>query len=338
MLALFLVLGEVAARLAGFVDRVNPFPRHLYAATAVEDLPYRLRPGVTLEVRGSRVEVNERGMRERRDVASRPAPDVDRVLVLGDSVAFGWLQDVERAFPRQLERRLDAAGGGRHEVLNAGVPGYNAATEAAWFREYGADLAPGTVIVAVNLNDHDTTPHLNALGILSTSDDRVSPLSPASWSELYLALRWGLLLARGDPRVAAQRGEAAPEARKPDEWDRFDLYVSRLRKRFYHDPGEPQWGEMRRAWLDLARRARERGIRLLFVLFPDGDQVGIADPDLAPQERLLAFCAEAGLECLDLTPAFRASSQGTALFSDIMHPSDAGHALAADVVARYLGR
>src|SRR5262249_11084055 len=52
VIAIVLVLGELVARLAGFVDRVNPFPRRLYVTTDIPDLPYRLRPGVSLEVQG----------------------------------------------------------------------------------------------------------------------------------------------------------------------------------------------------------------------------------------------------------------------------------------------
>jgi hypothetical protein len=240
--------------------------------------------------------------------------------------------------PRQLEKRLNADGSEPHEVLNGAVPGYNASAEAAWFREYGASLSPETVIVAVNLNDHDVTPYLNALGILSTTERSGSFLSPANWSELYLTLRWAALLVKGDPRLTPQ--DEAPKPTPAGDFNPLDRYISTLRKRFYREPTEPQWGDMQRAWLDLAKRARERRSRLLFVLLPDGDQIGVPEPDLAPQKRLLAFCAAQGLECLDLTPDFAAAAApgGETLFVDIMHPNDAGHELAAKAIARRLAR
>lgn len=344
-IALFLVLGEAAARWTGFVDRVNPMPRRLYVATDVPDLPYRLRPGVDLEVQGSRVTVNELGMRERAIPSSRPAPGTRRVLVLGDSVAFGWLQEADRAFPRLLEGDLRRAGGAwaRAEVLNAGVPGYAATTEAAWFREHGEALHPDVVVVAVNLNDFDRVPHMNGLGILSTDDDRSPSWSPANWSELWLALRWGWLLARGDSRIARAPAVQATPAPRPTEasgapgrWDPLDRYVSAIRKRFYHQPTEPAWGELARAWSDVAERGRRIGARVVFAVFPDGDQVGVESPDLAPQERLLALCRERTFDCVDLTPAFLAAPAGVELHRDIMHPNDEGHAIAARVVAAYL--
>src|SRR6185369_17542427 len=157
---------------------------------------------------------------------------------------------------------------------------------------------------------------LNGLGVLSTDDgDRESALSPGNWSELYLAYRWVALLARGDPRLApaeppvatasatpAGDVAAAPAASPTGAWHPFDRYVSNLRKRFYRAPTEPEWSALERAWRDPAARARDRGSRLVFVLFPDGDQIGVPDPDLTPQRRLLDLCAANGLECLDLTP------------------------------------
>ena len=344
-LALFLLLGEAAARLTGFVDRVNPMPRRLYVATDVPDLPYRLRPGVELEVQGSHVSVNELGMRERANPSARPAAGTRRVLVLGDSVAFGWLQEVDRAFPRLLQGDLRRAGGAwaGAEVLNAGVPGYAATTEAAWFRDHGEALHPDVVVVAVNLNDFDRVPHMNGLGILSTDDDRSPSWSPSNWSELWLAARWGWLLARGDARIArAPAVQATPAPRATDasgapaRWDPLDRYVSAIRKRFYHQPTEPQWGDLARAWNDVAERGRRIGARVVFAIFPDGEQVGVDAPDLAPQEKLLGLCRERGFECVDLTPAFLAAPAGTELHRDIMHPNDEGHAIAARVVAGYL--
>lgn len=344
-IALFLGLGEAAARLTGFVDRVNPMPRRLYVATDVPDLPYRLRPGVALEVQGSRVSVNELGLRDRANLPPRPEPGTRRVLVLGDSVAFGWLQDADRAFPRRLEDDLRRMGGpwARTEVLNAGVPGYSATTEAAWFRDFGAALQPAVIVVAVNLNDFDRVPHMNGLGILSTDDDRSPSWSPSNWSELWLALRWGWLLARGDARIArptAAQATPAPRptdaAGAPERWDPLDRWVSGLRKRFYHRPTEPQWGDLARAWTDVVERGRGIGARVVFAIFPDGDQVGVDRPDLVPQEKLLGLCHERGFECVDLTPAFLAAGPGVDLHKDIMHPNDEGHAIAARVVADHL--
>jgi hypothetical protein len=52
-------------------------------------------------------------------------PDLTRILVIGDSYAFGWGVRESDAFPRKLESLLRARRpGARIEVVNAAVPGY----------------------------------------------------------------------------------------------------------------------------------------------------------------------------------------------------------------------
>jgi hypothetical protein len=73
---------------------------------------------------------------------------------------------------------------------------------------------------------------------------------------------------------------------------------------------------------------------LLVAIFPESYQVGVGTPDLTPQHRLLALCAEARVACLDLQPAFAAA--GGDLFQDTQHPNARGHAVAADAIAAAL--
>ena len=65
---------------------------------------------------------------------------------------------------------------------------------------------------------------------------------------------------------------------------------------------------------------------------PDGDQFETPDPSLLPQQKVLAICAEAGLDCLDLYPAFVAAG-GVDLHLDIMHPNAAGQRVIAHALA-----
>jgi lysophospholipase L1-like esterase len=82
--------------------------------------------------------------------------------------------------------------------------------------------------------------------------------------------------------------------------------------------------------------ARARGLRLVIAIIPDGDQIGVADPDLTPQQKLMAICAREQLDCLDLHPEFAAHAGDGPLFLDIMHPNAAGQRLIAAALARRL--
>jgi lysophospholipase L1-like esterase len=329
-LVVFFSLGEILARSFDLVDRLNAFPRGLYVATDDEALPYLLRPDMDVIARGVRVTTNEHGMRG-PSFDAKPAPGVHRVLVLGDSVAFGFRLELAETFPRLLERALAERTGERFEVLNAGVEGYNTENQRALLERTGLAFAPETVVVAFNLNDFDYGPVMGPMGVLTLErDQRVSRWSLANLSEFYLLLKW--LAALGWQRAFGP----APPPPPPDDgspFDVFDRYVSALRKRYYAAPEDGRWETMVDSLRGMKEATRARGVRLLVAILPDGDQIGVASPDLTPQRKLAEICADLALECLDLRPVFEAAKGDGPLFLDIMHPNAEGHRLIAGALA-----
>ncbi len=333
-LVVALALGEVLSRAFNLVDRVNGFPRRLFVVTDDPHLPYVMRPGVDTVVRGFHVTVNEHGLRG-PSFATRPAPGVHRVLALGDSATFGEGLAVEEAFPALLERELAARTGERWEVLNAGVEGYNTEAELAYLRQRGLAFAPETVVVGFNLNDFDYAPVMGPLGILTTDQtQRVGAGSLGNRSEFYLLLRW-LVRTRARSWID-DRAVKRPEGTR--EFLPYDVAISRQRKDYYRAPNDSRWQTLADSLRGLGDAAREDHLRLVVAIIPDGDQVGVPDPDLVPQERLGALCTAAAIDCLDLYPRFAAAIDGGTLYFDIMHPNAAGHRLIAHELAERLAR
>jgi len=324
---IFLVAGELLARALDVVDRLNGYDRFVFRVGPSVDLPYLLRPGVETTIFGTSVRVNRLGLRG-PEVEMRPRSGVQRVVVLGDSVVFGQGVAQDDAFPAELERRLDAANPGAYEVLNGGVPGYDAVAEARLLERLGLALAPEIVVVGTSLNDYDVAPQYSPLGLLIRKElDRRTP-DLVDRSEFLTLLRWlagGLRARVGDkPVVRLPAGDDPGLAR----------LVEQIHLGFYHHPDPAEWERLRAAYGDFARLAGARHLRLLVAIFPEGYQVGRPDPDLTPQRRLLDLCAEVHLQCLDLQPAFAAA--GGALFLDVQHPNARGHAVAADAIATVL--
>lgn len=331
-LGVFWGLGEILARSFDLVDRLNGFPRRLYLATDDDELPYRLRPGLEDIARGVPVRVNSHGLRGAEVETPRPA-GTRRVLALGDSVTFGYRMPEEKIFPTLLAQQLRERSGDDWEVVNAGVEGYNTRSELALLREVGFALDPETVVLAVNLNDYDHTPVLGAMGVLTLErDKRISRWSLSNLSEFYLLLKW-LVQTRGQVWVGETPAAADDDA--TTAFNDFDLYISILRKRYWAAPDDERMAAMRAALHAMHAETRARGIRLLVVILPDGDQIGVEEPQLAPQQRLRSICGEEKLECLDLRNAFQAEADHP-LFLDIMHPNARGHRVIAKAIAQRL--
>lgn len=122
-------------------------------------LLYELTPGGEAVRDGVAIRINADGARD--DPFPDPIPpDAPRVVVVGDSVAWGWGVEMHEAFPQALERLLadDAAASETASppiVFNLAVDGYSTDQELALLETRGLALDPDLVILSYVLNDPD---------------------------------------------------------------------------------------------------------------------------------------------------------------------------------------
>ena len=324
-----LAAGEILVRALDVIDRVNGFPRKLFQASDDPDLKYTMRPNVALRVRSIDVKTNSLGMRA-REVPFEPPADTWRILVVGDSVAFGEGLPVEQAFPALLEARLRADTQRPVEVLSGGVEGYNTLSELAFFRDVGVKLHPGTLVIAFSLNDWDRAPAIDPRGFLTRDPNPQRKLSLIERSELLPVVLVAITEAYKRLRRRRDTTPADPRGFSP-----FDLYVSSVRKAFWASPRGEGLAELEAGLSGFAEEARQRRLQVVVAILPDGDQLHTDKPDLNPQVNARALCERFHLPSIDLYPAFRESPEWP-LFFDIMHPNAAGHAIIARQLAGYL--
>jgi len=326
-------IGEVLVRWLNVIDRVNGFPRQLFVANPDPDLGYTMRPSSDLIVRGIDVKTNRLGMRD-RNVDPEPAAGTWRILVVGDSVAFGEGLPIDKAFPDLLEKRLARALGRPVEVLNGGVEGYNTVSELAFLRDIGLGLHPRTVVVAFNLNDWDIAPTVDARGFLTRAPHPDEHLSLLARSELLPVLAVAVHTAR-DALHGKLPGATPKPGGDPRGFTNLDLYISSFRKRFWANPNGPGLAELEQGLSGLAETARQHRLQIVVAIIPDGDQFHTDKPDLHGQEVVRSLCDRYGLPWLDLYDSFHASPDWP-LFFNIMHPNGPGHEIIARELADYL--
>ena len=344
-IAIGLITGEVATRLTGVLDGVSIIPRRLLIGTDDPMLPYRLRPGARLTSQGVPIRVNRFGLRG-AEIARDPGADAHRILVLGDSVAYGWRLAEADTFPVLLSEELGRLGVAA-EVLNAGAPGYKTKSAVALLRHTGLSLAPDALVLAVSLNDFDETPGLSPLGLLVAQEARADGSWLAAHSEFYFLLRWGApdLLKRwwASPGLLKRWWQARTEPEAESErLERFRgflrAYAIATRRRFYAAPSGPGSERIRRSLGELRELAEGSALELTIVIFPEEDQLESAQPELEPQLHWKKLCAQLELSCLDLWSAFAGAAGRESLFRDLQHPNALGMRVAASATAEYLTR
>lgn len=292
---------------------------------------------------------------------------VFRVLVLGDSYVEARHVARDSIFSRHLERRLDAAlaearAPARVEVIALGHRGWSQREELAALEREGLALRPDLVILCfLGFNDvSGNSPALRARAkaqeetiLMKRPGQTRMPLSrlpalvlPASHLNRFVSHRLMLLGARFEG--AADRA-APPEATIP-----VDYLV-------YCDTDDPEWP---RAWAEtesLITRVRDlsesAGARFLLVsltmpqgYYPEGlaelerayPALRRAGADLArPDSMIASIAARRGFDLVPLAPAFRAryAQSGERLHFPVNgHWNEAGHRLAAEVIAEEMAR
>jgi hypothetical protein len=315
--------------------------------------------------------INSLGLRDREIPYARG--DAFRILVLGDSMAEGPQVDAEATFAKQLERRLNSAGGRRVEVINAGCSGYGTDNELLFYRDEGRKYHADLVLLAFNTwNDvlenyrplnaramgfwmYPPKPYFLADGGRLVLHDY--PLAePPRWAALrkranralwrYSTL-YRLVVSLGLPRVAPIALAAEPAARRPD--------VLGVLLRRYPPEWRAAWGVTARLVGRLRREVARDGARLAVVVLTSGwevsdDLMGIflfsgehgveADYDRdKPTRRMAGLLDRLGIPRVTLLEPFREhfGVRGTAgYFVSDFHFQTDGHAFAAEVIEREL--
>lgn len=291
----------------------NPFgvgffhnlPYHMQGMVDDPLLGYRHPSSVTYMLGSEQVTINAHGLRDDEVPYDKPRGE-KRILVLGDSVVFGWGVSQGQTLSDHMESLLNEQTGGQWQVMNAGVNGYNTQQQATFLRVEGMRYLPDYVLLIYVSNDVDA--------VLDPNETtwRRYPSWPPSLPEAINRLRQlsylfqlTKLLVRMErmdqARAAALTDDSPPSARE-------------IRSLTSH----PYWSGSKTALLDIARQCRQAGIPFLVALHSTLE--GSFDP------AFIGELQDAGIDAIHLRSAWRGIPPELAYVSRIdPHPSDLVH-------------
>jgi len=309
-LIVFFALAEAGARLAGFHPKRVPAP--MFSWLERGEL-YTMKPNRNWVMPGDLklVRVNSLGLRG-PEIA--PKGLWKRIVLLGDSVAFGYDVAEKKALAARLRRSFSNRGVPL-EVVSAAIPGWCARQHRLFLEQHGPSLRPDLVLATVVLND---LPELQK----GQAELRASV-------ESANALNW--LAERSGVAVAVRQALAASD-------NPFERPASVRQLATDSDSEESQrsmaleFEELR----GLAAAARAQDIPLALVILPFRFQLEEADSD-GPQKQLKAFAKSEGIWTLDLLPTLRRSSPES-VFLDQVHLSERGNEIVANKTAAWILR
>lgn len=326
-LALALAVAEAVVRTLGVGPVVAVVHANNFVLSDNPVLRYELRPGSE----DGDTSINEAGFRDREFPQQKP-DGVFRIAAIGDSVTFGFDVAQHEAYPKELERLLNASvrpGAPRYEVLNFGVSGYNIPQVVERLRTLVLRYQPDLVLYGYTLNDPQVF-SFEATLLEQTREAGQRALDPVrsgrlgrvlAHSRLYRLIRVVLLDSgriQGNPDLPHDPGMVA------NAMGRRDRYFRGL----HRNPASRARLEAGFATLGIV--ARDQGASVLVAVFPlfvDAPDYPLADIHDLVSDRARA----AGLEVVDLQLAFAEaqSRAGVPLHGDLMHPTALGHRVAA---------
>ena len=279
------------------------YARQVKQRSAVAAMSHEHAPNRDAVLMGVPVRTNSLGLRDREYTSGKRA-GVRRLLVLGDSVTFGWGTREAETYPKVLEQLLNRDGT-PYEVVNAGVGNYNSSQEVAYFRERGRLLQPDAVVLGYFINDAEPTPSPNENVLARHSYFYV--LATGGWEALMRQL-----------------------GAKPT----LDAYYAGL-----YDERNPGWRASREALTALSRLCRSEGVPLRVVIIPELHQPNSHYPFLRAHALVRAVVEREGVPVLDLLEAFSgADPQSLWVSPGDAHPNARGHAIIANAIYQAMRR
>ncbi|MAE69254.1 MAG: hypothetical protein CME06_02165 [Gemmatimonadetes bacterium] len=332
-------LGELALRLARF-DPYAAMRSGRGEFLRPSDIPgvhYELRPGATGPAWGTRVAVNSDGFRgEELDPVRR---DRVRILVIGDSIAFGNRLAEGLEFPARLRTllldRLDSV-----EVLNLAVTGYDTVQEVAALEARLEALDPDWVVLQYCLNDAgvhtvnlDFTTKMRRLERAGIFHLRIVQFFVQRLDGLHQAESVAL---QNDPERFRAEYAALIDPIAADETTLRSMMAaasSEWPSSWYRD--EARVGRIRHAFQRLAELSVEHEFGVLALVVP-GLATSAGSPTHRVAEEIVSLeLARAGLEEIDVRVEF--GSVGLLSLrldpDDPIHPGAKGHEILARAIA-----
>jgi len=310
-------------------------------------LGYDGLPSARGRFHGRTVTHNSLGNRGPEAAFAKPA-GVRRVVVMGDSQAWGYGVGDDETIPAQLARLLEQGGGARWEVLNLGVGGYGTDQAFLKYLVQGARYSPDVVVLTVFKNDPVENAHTVYWGVekprFYVEDGRlclgnVPPARAPGWpNNRLLADREPSLripgtqldLARSATARFFMRREWLPSllARDDSGLAAVREQVGCIRNREAYDGDGMEILE--RLVTELARITARQGARLVLVFVPRSKDV--EDPSLpAYYDGAAAAFRAQGIPFVDLRQRLAAPAAGgvSSFLPNDPHLSAAGSGIAA---------
>jgi lysophospholipase L1-like esterase len=250
-------------------------------------------PNAQAHLMGVDVSINSDGFRDGEYTVERN--DKYRIVVLGDSLTFGWGVEKADIYEVLLEQMLSETR--PTEMINTGHGNYNTQQQLNLFKDKGLKYNPDKVVVFFFINDAEVTP-------VRSKWTAIARLR----SVTFLWSRMRGLLTRSDTGAT------------------FESFYSDL-----YEDDQPGFITLKESFVELHGICEERGIELQVIMIPELHNL-IDYPFGAEYAKVFDFLIENDIPVIDLTKDFAGYENPPELWValDDAHPNARAHRMIAE--------
>lgn len=280
--------------------------------------------------------LNAKGLRGKERVYE-PPEKTERILVLGDSFAFGLGVKDDETFAYKLEELFQKAGE-KVEVINMGVNGYGTDQELLLLKDEGKKYHPDIVVCQ--------------LFVGNDLEENTSKFKYNSYKPFY-ALESGKLklnnypVPEGEAPETVEKSEIEPKGRINLPFIKvflqkhsyafiffrlrynYLLYKMGVREGASEDIRDGGWAVTKLILQEMRDYCHQEGIRLVLVVVPTREQVIGVEKDTL-QKKISEFCREKNIDCLDLLVSLKGRKD--LYFVIDSHWNNNGHEVVAGIL------
>lgn len=289
------------------------------------------------------IHINSNGLRE-KEITYQKQTGTKRIVVLGDSMVFGFGVNEELAIPSRLQE-LYSNSGKQVEVINMGVVGFGTAQELLLLKKEGLKYSPDIVICVFYIGNDL---YNNCLGF---EYEKPKP---------YFLLNDGRLELRNYPTPKVNPSVSFPQPyEQQQKWRipmpvikdflqgnsyayiflrvryNYLLYSIGLRSNFDENQLMMLLDTTKAIFIEMMNLCNKNNIDFIVVLAPTKAQICGIDSITANTE-FLAFTRNNNIYCIDLLPTLK--GRRDLYFNIDDHWNKGGHDFVARVLFKYLSK
>ncbi|MHC4945873.1 MAG: GDSL-type esterase/lipase family protein, partial [Planctomycetota bacterium] len=211
-----------------------------------------------------------------------PPEGIFRIVVLGDSFAYGQGVPNEKTFPDQMEKLLNARGHDlNYETINTAKPGMNTKEELDYLNEEGWSFHPDLIVLQFYANDVSV--------IATATEKKTNPILQLIFRRPFERSYFIFFLRHTFDRFMYSLVRRTNEEAPPDYF--WGLYR-------HIETNMPAWTQCRDAFTEIVRVCKERSVPIVAVLLPHPGEDHGSIPLI--HEVVRNHCQAIGLPVLDL--------------------------------------